>query len=112
MAGFPKEARLLSKREYTKVFNNKDVFRKKAFIVYCCKNGLSHARLGLAVSKKSIASAVKRNRLKRIIRESFRNSKHNAHDYVVVVTPKIKYHNDFEVRVILDSIWEQLRGKC
>lgn len=36
------------------------------------QNGLSDARLGLAISKKCARRAVDRNRLKRIVRESFR----------------------------------------
>jgi len=39
-------------------------------LVYC-ENHLSHARLGLAVSKK-YGNAVKRNSLKRLLRERFR----------------------------------------
>ena len=38
-------------------------------------NGLSQNRLGLVVSKK-IGNAVKRNRVKRIIREYFRINRH------------------------------------
>ena len=35
-------------------------------------SGLPVARLGLSVAKKEVSKAVKRNRLKRLIRESFR----------------------------------------
>ena len=35
-------------------------------------NGLAHARLGLAISKRVSKRAVERNRLKRLLRESFR----------------------------------------
>lgn len=35
-------------------------------------NSLDHIRLGLSISKKRVRNAVQRNRLKRIVRESFR----------------------------------------
>jgi len=35
-------------------------------------NGLEGARLGLAIARRHIASAVRRNTVKRVIRESFR----------------------------------------
>ena len=38
----------------------------------CRPNELGEARLGLAIAKKNCRLAVARNRLKRIIRESFR----------------------------------------
>ena len=44
------------------------------FVVLSLPNGLSHARLGLAISVKAAGNAVARNRLKRICRESFRRS--------------------------------------
>jgi len=39
-------------------------------------NGLGHARLGLIVPKKIIATAVDRNRVKRLLREAFRLNQH------------------------------------
>jgi ribonuclease P protein component len=42
------------------------------FTVLARDNGLLHARLGLAVGKKHVRRAVGRNRIKRLVRESFR----------------------------------------
>ena len=41
-------------------------------MVLACANLCDYPRLGLAISKKKLAKAVARNRIKRIIRESFR----------------------------------------
>lgn len=46
--------------------------RDKYFTVLCRDNQSEIARLGLAISKKHCRKAAARNRLKRIIRESFR----------------------------------------
>jgi ribonuclease P protein component len=35
-------------------------------------NGLEHARLGLAIARRQVPTAVARNRVKRVVRESFR----------------------------------------
>jgi ribonuclease P protein component len=42
------------------------------FVILSRANGLDRGRLGLAISGRHIASAVKRNTVKRVIRESFR----------------------------------------
>ena len=41
------------------------------------KNNLEHPRLGLTVAKKHLKRAHDRNRIKRLVRESFRLSQHN-----------------------------------
>lgn len=42
------------------------------FLVLTRPNGLTTARLGLSVSARTVGNAVNRNRIKRVIRESFR----------------------------------------
>ena len=44
------------------------------FVVFARSRGAGAARLGLAVAKKRVRRANRRNRLKRLIRESFREN--------------------------------------
>ena len=55
--------------------------------IYGRANDLAHARLGLSVSRH-VGTAVRRNRIKRLIREAFRLMQHDlprGYDLVVVV---------------------------
>ena len=51
------------------VFKNGTRASDKFFTYIALPNTLGHARLGIAVSKKSLRRAVDRNRLKRMVRE-------------------------------------------
>ncbi|NQY30861.1 MAG: ribonuclease P protein component [Flavobacteriaceae bacterium] len=102
---FQKFSRLVNRKEFRNVFDSKKLKRFEGFIIFYCKNDIGYPRLGLAVSKKNVALAVHRNRIKRIIRESFRETELVANDYVVVVTHKIKYHSSKELRCRLDQAW-------
>jgi len=71
--GFPRWRRLVKRGEYEQVFAHPLKFTDTYFSVLAMPNPLGYARLGLVVSKKRVdRRAVQRNRLKRIIRESFR----------------------------------------
>ncbi len=57
--------------------------------VYGLPNGLGYPRLGMSVGRK-VGNAVRRNRIRRLIRESFRLMQHDlpeGYDLVVVVRP-------------------------
>lgn len=73
-ARFPKSERLLKKKEFQKVFDEGRIFRNNELLVYAMPNGMDKSRLGLVVGKK-VGNAVKRNRIKRILREAFRLNK-------------------------------------
>lgn len=58
--------------EFSSVFRFRCVGGGTGLDVLAAPNGQKHARLGLIVPKKIIATAVGRNRIKRLLREAFR----------------------------------------
>ena len=104
---FSREQRLLLPSDYKFVFNQPIRSSDKLLTILAKKNRSSeHPRLGLAVAKKSVKTAVHRNRIKRLIREFFRLNQHKlaCAEYVVLVRNGIdKMDND----VITQSLAKQ-----
>lgn len=110
---FQNKNRLLSPNQYRFVFsNNPDKVFGKYLIILAKKNLLDYARLGLAISKKHVKKAVKRNQIKRVIRESFRHNLNVLKGLDVVVLSK--NHIDSlakdELRKSLDALWVKLQS--
>jgi len=72
---FPRPNRLTHAADYDRVFKNAKRSGDPFFTILYCRNDLGYPRLGLAIAKKRVRRAVARNRLKRIIRDSFRHAK-------------------------------------
>ena len=68
----PRRSRLTGKTAFSDVFEQATVSSDACFKVLGRQAGHSCARLGMAVSRQVDRRAVQRNRLKRIVRESFR----------------------------------------
>jgi len=76
-ATFDKSRRLLTSADYSFVFDNAGYrVSHRHYLVLARKNTSDHARLGLVVSKKNIRLATQRNRVKRVVRETFRKTRH------------------------------------
>ena len=60
--------------EFKKVYKLGKAFSNRFFVVYVLQNDKNHARLGLSISKK-VGKAVKRNKLRRLLKECFRLNK-------------------------------------
>ena len=62
-----------------------EIFKDSDLLIRHVGNRCGHARLGVAISKKRVKHAVKRNRIKRIIKETFRiyRLKLPGRDYLV-----------------------------
>lgn len=83
-------------------------------MVLAIANGLTEARLGLAISAKSVGNAVNRNRIKRIIRESFRQhaSELPAVDLVVNSKPAARSALNASLRASLSSLLQRVARQC
>jgi ribonuclease P protein component len=72
---FEKKFRLLSARDFSELKVDSSSFKKPSLIIYYKKIAFNKTRIGLSVPKK-IGKAHDRNRLKRLIREFFRQSEY------------------------------------
>lgn len=68
----PKDARLRKSTEFRSVYNEGKRFEGRLVTVFVLSTGLSQHRLGITASRKMSRLAVKRNRAKRLVRETFR----------------------------------------
>ena len=84
-----KDNRLKDAASFNHVFSRAKRSRDDQFTVLCRSNDLQRARLGLAISKKHCKKAVGRNRIKRIIRESFRQHQAALRGLDIVVMNKV-----------------------
>lgn len=86
---YPKSHRLRSKAEISAVYDARVRESRGPLTIYAIPNDLGHPRLGLSVPKR-VGIAAKRNRIKRLLRESFRLFQHDlprGYDVMVTVRP-------------------------
>jgi ribonuclease P protein component len=84
--GFPPALRIRRGKDFDLAFREGSRAGDDLLLVVVRPNGGPHPRLGLAVSR-GVGGAVVRNRVKRLLRESFRTGRERlpaAHDLVVV----------------------------
>jgi ribonuclease P protein component len=93
------------------VFEKAGRSRDKLFTVLCRPNDEDVARLGLAISKKHCRRATVRNRVKRAIRESFRQHQVllAGLDIVVINNPAAAGADKPTLAESLDSHWQRCR---
>jgi ribonuclease P protein component len=106
---FGKENRLLDAAAFGHVFAKATRSRDRLFTVLCRPNKKGAARLGLAVSKKHCRQATGRNRIKRAIRESFREHQVLLSDLDIVVINQsaATMASNQEISASLESHWRR-----
>lgn len=109
---FTVASRLLGTDGFDHVIRAENVADKQ-FKIFFTRNSKDNARLGIIASKKSIPSAVNRNRVKRLIREAFRqhNIKLCKLDLVVMVSRDYSCQADTRIDN-LKKLFSQVENRC
>ena len=95
---FGKDERIRKRKDYLKTYRNGTRIDSKNFIIILSRNQSGTKRLGITVTKK-VGNSVKRNRIKRLLREFFRLNKNklpDSQDIVIIVKkeiPSLKYQD-------------------
>ena len=87
---FSKRQRLLTNEQFKKVLAERNRSIDELLILYVAKNQCRMPRLGISIGKKT-GNAVVRNRIKRLIREVFRQNQHLLQqdvDYLCMISSK------------------------
>jgi ribonuclease P protein component len=111
---FPRRLRLTRSNDFQQVFKN-NIRRSDACItILVGKNSGVRPRLGFALARKQIPTAVKRNALKRLFRESFRKNQHRlpTRDLVIMVRREILSSEPAKLRATLDQHWNSIIKQC
>lgn len=110
---FRRECRLVSPYQYRQVFEKNNRAADRYWTILYRSNDIEIPRLGMAVAKKRAKRAVDRNRLKRLIRESFRCQK-ILFGVDIVVLPRdasVKASNA-DLCKSLDEQWKRIARQC
>ncbi|MFT6790846.1 MAG: ribonuclease P protein component [Cellvibrionaceae bacterium] len=104
---FPKDKRLLNGRDFDAVFSDTNLRASSRFLLMLAKkNEAQKPRLGLVIAKKHIRLAVARNRVKRLIRESFRQQQRlGSIDVIVLARKGLDNLDNAQVQHQLQRLW-------
>jgi ribonuclease P protein component len=111
---FRRHMRLLTAGDYARVFQRAERSGSRALTVLARQSGRNNARLGLAIPRKQIRRAAERNRVKRLIRESFRHHQEllRGLDVVVVARADLAKKNSQCMFRCLEKHWQQVSTRC
>jgi ribonuclease P protein component len=111
---FSQQRRLLNAAEYRQVFENALCkISDQHLLILAIPNEYDQSRLGVIIAKKNVRLAVSRNKVKRLVRESFR---HQAQfpvsvDLVMLARNGIDDLVGTDLHRLLEYQWQRLRKK-
>nr|WP_274600781.1 ribonuclease P protein component [Ectothiorhodospira shaposhnikovii] len=112
--GFPRHVRLLQASDYHRVFRDAHRVSQPPFTGLWALSPTAGPRLGMAVAKKNVRQATQRNRIKRLIRESFRRHRSGMApmDMVIMCKPGAQHFNNADLHQALERLWKRMSSQC
>jgi ribonuclease P protein component len=107
--------RLVNAKDFQRVFKNTGCKSwDDCLTILARKNEFDYPRLGVTISKKNVPSSVDRNRLKRLIRESFRHHLEtlSSLDVVVINRRGVALKTNQDIAAALHNHWLNLARRC
>jgi ribonuclease P protein component len=112
--GFARRQRLLNAASFDAVYKLRQRVVDDCFAVNVARNELGHPRLGLSIGAKAVGNSVARNRVKRVVRDSFRKVAPDLPglDLVVGARNGARTAHNAQLRESLDGLWKKIRERC
>jgi ribonuclease P protein component len=109
-ATFPRAARLLTGRDFNRLREGSRRLTTRHFAAQVARRPGQPARLGLAVSKQVSKKAVRRNRIKRLTRDSFRRLRCTLPDVdiLVIAKPAADAADNGAIHAELADLWRRI----
>lgn len=108
---FSKKERLLNRKDFVNLNRSGKRINGSHFIIFTGKNRLGITRLGITVSKK-VGGAVKRNRVKRLVREFFRLNKGDMEKGMDILVVARKGADELDYHRVKEELGEILLNKA
>lgn len=112
---FSKSFRLLNASDYQSVFNDAPFRASHQHLLILSRPNLTETpRLGLVIAKKHIRLAVQRNRIKRILRETFRQNQQQLGgiDAVVLARAGLDKLDNQQLHKLFNKQWARIIKKA
>ena len=113
-ATFTKEQRLLTPAAFKEVFDAPErKLHQTHLMAFVRSNDSEKPRIGMAITKRKVPTAVKRNLIKRQIRENFRLQSHKleSKDIVFIIKRSINELNNKELIREINNIFKKIEKK-